>query len=76
MSDTKRLFFLSELIRNCPDVELSYNDDEDVEDADGMAPLGFTIRLESPCAGLVKESSESFAECIDKFEKALSQNER
>lgn len=71
MTDSERLDFLSDLISRTPDLEIYWNDDDATEDADGMMPLGFTIRVDSPCVPLLKVSAISFRDCIDIFRDQL-----
>jgi hypothetical protein len=70
--EADRRQFLADTIKNCPDLEIYWNDDDCVEDLDGMMPMGFTIRINSFCAELVKVSADSFTDCIDALRSRLT----
>lgn len=63
---------LEELLRNCPHAVIKFNDDPGTEDADGMVPVGYSIRVqaEDPTDN-INVSGPTLGECIDNLSATL-----
>lgn len=65
-AELETLRYIGELIKHCPDIQFSFNEDPDIEDEDGEAPIGYTIRIRG-CQGVVKATGPTLVEAIRIF---------